>query len=283
MMGQSDLLFNNYQINRLAHNPAAIENNGMINAYLGAHQQWIGFDDAPNMQWAYVSGFINKQNMGLAVNIINQSVGATLTQNLKIDYAYRIYIRGGHSISLGVGAGLYLRKFDYSKLRFEEAEMQMPVSDESKLQPDFDFGAEYIFRGFCVGFASNHITVSNSNSTIFKIPIQNHAYADYEFDVYENLNIVGGLDYFRSGTIDCYGISADMLLKDKFNAGIAYRTQTSFIFRAGAQLTQVLNVQYSYDMGAGSFANYNSGVHEIVISARFGKKPSFYNSPRFID
>ncbi len=37
LMAQSDLLFNNYNINSIVRNPAAIENNGAINAYLGAH------------------------------------------------------------------------------------------------------------------------------------------------------------------------------------------------------------------------------------------------------
>ena len=282
-MTQSDLLFNNYKINRLAHNPASIENNGMINAYLGVHQQWIGFEDAPNMQWAYVSGLFERQNMGVALNILNQSVGATLTQNIKIDYSYRIYLAGGHIISLGIAAGVYYRKFDYSGLRFEETEPQVYSSEDDKLQADFDFGIEYTFKNFSFGFASNHISVPNKNATILKIPIQNHIYANYLYEIANEINIVGGADYFRSGTIDCLGISADLFLKDKFNAGLVYRTSTSFIIRAGVQLTPIINVQYSYDMGSGSFASYNSGVHELVLSMRFGKKSSSYNSPRFVD
>lgn len=280
---QSDLLLNNYRANRIVHNPAAIENNGMVNAYLGIHQQWIGFEDAPNMQWAHISNFFDKRSMGISLNIINQSVGAAATQNIKLNYLYRIYIRGGHNISLGVGAGIYFRKFNYSKLQFEDPETQISLSDESQIKPDFDFGGEYNYRNFCLGFASNHISVSNKKATVLKIPLQNHVYTSYMFEIDSDMSIVGGLEYFNSGSIDCVGASADFFLSNIFNAGVAYRSGTSFIIRAGLQITQPLNIQYSYDMGSGSFAKYNAGVHELVISAKLGKKSTAYNSPRFID
>ncbi len=280
---QSDLLFNNYNINTIAHNPAAIENNGTINAYLSAHQQWIGFDDAPNMQWAYISNFHDKLNMGISLSVINQSVGASITQNVKVGYAYRIYIVGGHIISFGLGAGIYVRRFDFSKLRFDDNETDLPLSDKTELKPDFDFGMEYSFKGFTFGFASNHFTIPTKNATVFKTPMQNHIYAGYNYHLSSDLMLVPRIDFFNSGTIKSYGFSIDFFIKEKFNVGLAYRYQASFIIRAGVAINSLFQIQYSYDIGSGNFATYNSGVHEFILSIRINKGTQSYNSPRFID
>ena len=280
---QSDLLFNNYRINAVARNPAAIENNGSINAYLGIHQQWVGFEDAPNMQWAHVSNFFDKRNMGISLNILSQSVGATLTQNIKLGYSYHIFFRGGHNLSLGLGAGLYSRNFDLSKLRFEENEQNNPVSMENEIHPDFDFGLEYTYQKLTIGLASNHITILNSKATLFKIPMQNNVYANYTVGIIKYVSIIPGINFFNSGTISSLGVSMDFLYNDLFNAGIAYRSGTSLIIRAGVKISSSFQFSYSYDMGSGSFTTYNSGVHEVVITARFKKRSESFNSPRFID
>jgi len=283
VFSQSDLLFSNYNINSIARNPASIENNGTVNAYFGIHQQWIGFEDAPNMQWVHVSNFFNKQKMGVSLNIVNQSVGASLTQNIKAGYAYHIYISGGHKLSLGISAGIYFRQFDFSKLRFDEEEPNISMSSENELKPDFDFGAEYSFRNFTFGFASNHITITPSKATIYKIPLQNHVYASYGINLNNEVTVVPRVDFFNSGSISSFGVSTDFFLRDIFNVGVAYRSATSFIIRAGAKLSPVFQIQYAYDMGAGSFASYNSGIHEVILIARFKKRDFSYNSPRFID
>lgn len=280
---QSDLLFSNYNINTITRNPAAIENNGTVNAYLGIHQQWVGFEDAPNMQWVHASTFFDKLNMGVSLNIVNQSVGASLTQNVKVGYAYHIHIKGGHRLSLGLGAGMYFRRFDFSKLRFDEDETNIPLTSESELKPDFDFGLEYTFKDFTLGLASNHITISGNKATNYKIPLQNHVYASYQINIATGIFVIPRLDFFNSGTITSYGVSTDFFLHEVFNVGVAYRSGTSFIIRAGTKISPVFQLQYAYDMGAGDFTSYNSGVHEVILIARFKKKTLSYNSPRFID
>jgi len=235
------------------------------------------------MQWAYVSNFHDKLNMGVSLGIINQSVGATITQNVKIGYAYHIHIKGGHTVSLGLGAGVYFRRFDFSKLEFEDEETDVSMSPQTELKPDFDFGIEYIYKEFTFGFASNHFTILNKDATIFALPIQNHIYAKYEIKIRDGIVLVPQFDFFNSGTITSYGVSTDFFLHNTFNVGLAYRYGTSFIIRAGAKISSVFHLQYSYDMGSGNFVTYNSGVHEVVLIARFKKRNLSYNSPRFID
>lgn len=283
VFAQSDLLFSNYNINAVAFNPAAIENNNSLNTYFGLRQQWIGWEDAPNMQWLNVSTFFDKSNMGVSLNINNQSVGAELIQNIKLGYSYRLYLAGGHQLSFGIAAGVYFRKLDFSKLRFEEDEENIPISDERQTSADFDFGFEYSFKQLTVGISSNHITTTNKKATIFKIPIQNHLYARYLIEAGSDIRLIPGIAYHRSGSIDLFDISADMFYKDIFSVGLKYRAGTSFIIRTGVRLTNVFEINYAYDLGAGEFRNYNSGSHEIILIGRFSRKARSLNSPRFMD
>jgi len=280
---QSDLLFNNQQINSIARNPAAIDQNGLINAYLGAHQQWIGFEDAPNMQWASVSTYFDRYNMGVSLNVFNQSEGVALTQNIKLGYAYNVRINTQNNLSLGIGAGVYFRRLDYSKLHFAEEETDIPLYDQNVIRPDFDFGLEYNYKNLKLGLAANHITVFNSSATLQKIPIQTQAYINYQLRVGENMLLVPEVNYFMSSRISTVGFSMDFQYRSIFSAGMEYRTGQSFILRAGLHLSDKIELRYAYDMGSGSFATYHSGIHEVVIIGRFSKRSSGLNSPRFLD
>ncbi len=281
--GQSDLLFSNYNINAIAINPAAIENNSSLNAYMGMRQQWIGWEDAPNMQWLHASTFFDNANMGVSLNINNQDVGAELTQNIKLGYSYKLYLNGGHQLNFGLAAGVYFRKLDFSKLRFEEDQQNIPLSDERQAYADFDFGFEYNYNALTVGISSNHITVSNKRATIFKIPVQNHIYAKYVVKAGSGIKLIPGLAYHRNGSLDMFDLSSDMQYKDIFSIGFLYRVSTSFVIRAGVRLSDVFELNYAYDLGAGKFRNYNSGTHEIILIGRFSRKSKSLNSPRFMD
>jgi len=89
--------------------------------------------------------------------------------------------------------------------------------------------------------------------------------------------------YHRGGPVSTFDFYTDIYIKDKISAGLKYRTSTSFIIRAGIKISNTFEIDYAYDMGAGSMLNYNSGSHEILLIARFSKKSSILNTPRFID
>ncbi len=281
--GQSDIIYSNVKMNRVAFNPAAIENNGAINARLDVRQQWIGFPDAPSIQFLNVSDFFQNSNMGVSLTVTNQTAGAERQQLVKAGYTYHIFFNGGHQLNLGAGAGILFRKLDYSKLIYEEDEENIPVTDERKILPDFEFGLEYKYKGLTAGFSSNHITTPDKKATIFKIPVQNHAYASYLFVVSSDFSIEPGMAYHRGGPVNTFDFYTDIYIKDKITAGIKYRTSISFIIRAGIKIGDNFEIDYAYDMGAGSMQNYNSGSHEIILIGRFRKKTTVLNTPRFID
>ncbi len=280
---QSDLVFSNAGMNRYAYNPAAIQNNNAVNLRLDARKQWVGFPNAPAVQFLNVSDFFDRANMGLSLSISNQTAGAEKQQLVKAGYAYSIYFKGGHTLALGAGAGLLFRKLDFSKLHFEEDEEGIPVSDERKLLPDFEFGLEYHYKGLTAGVASNHITTSDKKATVYKVPIQNHVYLSYFFLMSPELSVEPGMAYHRGGPVNTFDFYTDFYIRDKINVGIKYRTSVSFIIRAGIKINNAFEIDYAYDLGAGSLRNYNSGSHEIMLIGRFRKKTTILNTPRFID
>ena len=282
-VAQSDLIYSNLKLNRFAYNPAAIENNGAINARLAVRQQWIGFPDAPSIQFLNVSDFFAKANMGASFSISNQTAGAEKQQLVKAGYTYQVYFKGGHRLCFGVGAGMLFRKMDYSKMHYLVDEEGIPVSDERKILPDFEFGFEYGYKGLRIGLSANHITTPDKKATLFKIPIQNHLYTSYLFVLNEDLSLEPGIAYHRGGPVNIFDFSTDIYIRNKINVGIKYRTSTSFIIRAGIRLGSVFELDYAYDLGAGSFLNYNTGSHEILLIGRFRKKTTILNTPRFID
>ncbi len=280
---QTDLVFSNLKLNRFAYNPAAIESNGAVNARLVARKQWIGFPNAPSIQFLNISDFFANVNMGVSFSISNQTAGAEKQQLIKTGYTYHVFFKGGHQLNFGIGAGVLFRKLDFSKLKFEEDEEGIPNSDDRHVLSDFEFGLEYRYKGLQLGLAANHITTSDKKATIFKIPIQNHVYASYLFVLNPDISFEPGIAYHRGGPLNIFDFYIDFFIKNMINVGIKYRTSTSFIIRTGIKINKTFEIDYAYDLGAGSMQNYNSGSHEILLIGRFRKKTSVLNTPRFID
>ncbi len=283
VFGQTDLLYSTMGMNRFAFNPAAIENNGSINIRLDGRLQWLGFPDAPQVQMLNVSNFFDRKNMGLSATVYNQSAGAEKQQSFRLSYAYALNLNNGHELVFGLSAAVLFRKLDFSKLTFGEDEQGIPLSDERQIHPDFDLGMEYHYRGIVAGIAANHITTPANRATIFKIPVQYHIYGKYLFNLNSEVTLQPGLAYHQSNSVRVVDISVDAFLRNTINVGLAYRTSTSLILRAGIQLNPDFEIHYAYDLGAGSFIRYNTGSHEIMLLWRLRKKASVLNSPRFID
>jgi type IX secretion system PorP/SprF family membrane protein len=281
--GQSDLLFSSLDINRYAFNPAAIENNGSINFRLDGRRQWIGFPDAPQVLLLNVSNFFERKQMGISGTIYSQRTGIEQQQLIRAAYAYALTLGKGHELQFGLSAAVLFRKLDFSKLTFEQQQEGIPLSDERQVRPDFDLGIEYHHGGLIAGFAANHITTMLSKATLFKIPVQLHAYAQYFYPLNPEVALQSGFAWHQSGLVNVFDISMDAFLRNTLKVGLVYRSSTSFILRAGLKLNPDLEIHYAYDLGAGSFIRYNTGSHEIMLIWRLRKKASVLNSPRFID
>ena len=279
---QTDLLFSLHGMNQKVFNPAAMDDNGRINLELMARQQWIGFPDAPAVQYLSADMFMDEQPMGLKLSFLNQTAGKEVTRQLSLAYAYQVRLSNELDLRFGLGAGFYQRQVLFSELIFEEDNEPLIKPDESVFKPDFSFGAELYWQAFTIGVAANHITTPNRKATIFRIPLHNHLYLMHRLMLNEQSSLVTEISWHLQGTIRRMQLGA-VIETGILEAGLAYRHQDALIIRAGIALSETIKLRYSYDLGISKIANYNSGTHEISLQFGFLKKSGKYLSPRFLD
>ena len=279
---QTDLLFSLHGMNQKVFNPAAMDDNGRINLKMMARQQWIGFPDAPAVQFLSADMFMDEQPMGLKLSFLNQTAGKEITQQLSLAYVYQVRLSNEIELRFGLGAGFYQRKILFSELIFEEGNEPLIKPDESVFKPDFSFGAELYWNAFTFGVAANHITTPNRKATIFKIPLHNHLYLTHQLTLNEQSRLLTEISWHQQGSINRMQLGA-VIEAGILEAGLAYRHLDALIIRAGISLSESIKLRYAYDLGISKIANYNSGTHEISLQFGFPKKSGTYLSPRFLD
>ncbi len=279
---QTDLLFSLHGMNQKVFNPAAMDDNGLINLELMARQQWIGFPDAPVVQYLSAAMFMDEQPMGLKLSFLNQTAGKEITRQLSLAYAYQVRLSTDLDLRFGLGAGFYQRQMLFSELIFEEGNEPLIKPDESVFKPDFSFGAELYWKAFTLGMAANHITTPNRKATIFKIPLHNHLYLTHQLTLNEQSRLMSEISWHQQGRINRMQLGA-VIEAGILEAGLGYRHQDALIIRVGIALSETIKLRYAYDLGISKIANYNSGTHEISLQFGFPKKSGTNLSPRFLD
>ncbi|MDA3944485.1 MAG: PorP/SprF family type IX secretion system membrane protein [Bacteroidetes bacterium] len=282
VFAQTDMLFSQHGMNQRVFNPAAIIDNGMLNMELMGRQQWIGFPDAPSVQYVGADLFMEQQPMGLKFGFLNQIAGKEITRQLGVSYAYQVRFSQVLSAQFGLSAGFYQRQVRFSELIFEEGNEPLIKPDESVLKPDFSFGFELYWKAFTLGMAANHVTTPHRKATIFKIPIHNHFYLMHRFILENEIQFFSGISWHQQGSINRFQLDVQFNF-GQWEAGLAYRNQDALILKAGIALSANIRMNYAYDFGISKIANYNSGTHEISLQFNFARRSGTYLSPRFLD
>ena len=83
-----------------------------------------------------------------------------------------------------------------------------------------------------------------------------------------------------------YSIHTNVVFKEMYWGGVAYRYEEAVIFTGGLELKNGIMVGYSYDWNRGDVGRYIGGSHEVTFSYSFGlkagKRQKIYKSVRFL-
>jgi len=282
---QNDILFSHYMFNELTFNPAVAGSSPNLDVSLLARQQWIGFDEAPSSQILNAHSFFRNIG-GLGLTIINDKLGYESSLNFKLYYAHHLQVASSTLLSFGAGIGFLNKTIDGTKLIYEDEDDYESLSHkESRLRPDFNFGAELNTAKLTIGLSSTHIEQGLTTATLFKVPRHYYAYAKYRVEASDKINIVPTFLVKSSTFITQIDFSTIFYYDNKFWLGGAYRFNEAYIGILGFNITKDLKFSYSYDFSAGPIKNYNNGSHEVMISygIGLGNQPMMSKSPRYFN
>ncbi len=280
---QYDYQFSHQKFNRLLFNPAATGQSNFINASLLHRSQWVGFDNAPRTQDFTIHKFLNRLNFGLGLSLTNDRLGEEMSQNLKLSYAYHIWLSDNMILSFGLAGGALIKTLDQSSLVFSDMnEPAASFSKETHTKPDFDFGIELTTPHLILGASATHLFTGLNKADLYTVPRHYHAYIYNTFDITNTLQIKPSVSYSTFNRINMIEVNAMAIYNQLVWLGALHRIDDVVAVYAGVEFMNRFRIGYAYDIGTGVHSNHNRGTHEVMLAARLGRDFRLH-SPRFFD
>lgn len=278
---QQDLLLSQEIFSRVNKNPAATGNSNDVDIFLHGRIQWLGVDNGPRTAVLNVTDYEEKihSGFGLSLSFDRFGIGHTST-NAKVIYSFQIDLSERFVLSLGLGSGVNIGGFDYSKNTlsnsYEYGNETYPWDKVVQLSPDFDFGFELANPRWTLGVSMTHLL--NGETTTFKPGRHLYAYWTGLFPVGDNFDIAPLLSSMFHSQTQLFEVGSHVFFKRFIWGGAAFRPDFK-----GKMNTSVLALTlgfekskfrfgYSYDLGLGSDNLLPSNTHEVILSYGIAKK-----------
>jgi type IX secretion system PorP/SprF family membrane protein len=301
---QQDAQFSQYMFNGIYINPAYAGYREQLNLHSFYRNQWTGIDGAPKTFSFAVDAIANNGNVGLALNVLSDKLGAQRTNMAFANYAYRLKLNadGSSRLAFGVGAGVLQSGIDGALLSPNDPELTQPSGFYSTIAPEARAGVYFANDKFYAGFsAGNLVSPFLDDSRYTNIPRPRPHYyltagllLPLSTDVYLKPSFLVKEDRGGPTSLD---LNTFLIFNDRLWIGGSYRTSFKLFDKsylqnnlnprsAGLAAIQLfplsnLRIGYTYDFSLGALETYSGGTHEISIGFFFNRKNIRMETPRF--
>lgn len=300
---QQDAQYSQYMFNGIYINPAYAGYKEVLNVHSFYRSQWTGITGAPRSMSLAVDAIANSGNVGLALQVASDKLGAQTNLSIYGNYSYRIRMNddGSSRLALGLGVGMVQLGIDGSMLNPNNPEPNQPVGVQSTIVPDARAGVYFANDKYYAGFSVDNLiaTYINIDRYAFIPQPKPHYYltAGALFPLSEDFQIKPSflLKDDRGGPTSL-DVNAFLLIKEYLWVGGSYRTgvklyDKSYLQRdltprnsavAAIQIfpSDKIRIGYGYDFSIGPLQGYSSGTHEISIAYSFIRSNIRMATPR---
>lgn len=300
---QQDAQYSQYMFNGIYINPAYAGYKEALNLHAFYRNQWTGIAGAPKSFSLAVDAIANDGNVGLALQVSSDKLGAQDNLSAYASYAYRIRMNadGSSRLAIGLSAGILQSGINGANLNPNDPETDMPAGLH-RLTPDARAGIFFANDKYFAGFSVDNLVVQAFKNTgrftwLPQTKLHYYLTAGMLLPVNEDIQLKPSflLKDDRGGPTSL-DLNAFLLFKDIVWVGGSYRTgvkmydksylQKNLTYRnsavAAVEVFPVpnLRVGYAYDFSVGPLQSYSGGTHEISVGFTFNKQNIRMATPR---
>jgi type IX secretion system PorP/SprF family membrane protein len=301
---QQDAQFSQYMFNGIYVNPAYAGYREQLNLHAFYRNQWTGITGAPQTMSVAVDAIANSGNVGLALQVSSDRIGAQRNQAAYASYAYRIRTNedGSARLAFGIGVGAVQLGINGALLNPNDPEINQPIGMQSTIVPDARAGVYYSDNRFYVGLSMDNLVSQYIDIAEYSfIPKPKPHYyltAGLLLPLSQDIQLKPSflLKDDRGGPTSL-DLNAFLILGNRLWIGGSYRTGVKLYDKdylqkdlsnvnsavAAVQLfaTTNLRIGYAYDFSIGPLQGYSGGTHEISIGYFFTIRDTRMRSPRY--
>ncbi len=256
--------YNLYIQNPYLYNTAHSVGSYGMSAFLNTHLQWVGFEDAPQVNSLGVRANIF-ENSGIGLNVVQNTSGAVKNLMVRVNYGFRAKFDNDHYLRLGTGAGI---SNDNLSRTNNFTDLTDPVIHNE------------IFNGTSFSATAGLSYVNKNFEAQFIMPQLfwrkelNHysiGVFSYNFELNSEWAIkpsfmVRGLN---TSPIQ-YDGNVAATWQNTIWAQAGYRSNSSFIISLGINISS-FDLAYAYQMNNADLSHVSNGTHEIQLVYNIGK------------
>jgi type IX secretion system PorP/SprF family membrane protein len=304
--------YTQYILNQYIINPALTGIENYVDVKVSHRAQWVGLLDAPVTSYISIHGPIGKSDdkvtatsfkksginprgksywdeyvtsrphHGIGMQIINDRTGPLNHFSMYGTYAYHVGISTKTNLSAGIGAGMTNVSLNADKLEFDTP--VDPAVYGSGVINNFKFDANagiYLYSAnYFVGISAMQLVPSKiaySNNAVKKLDgtFEPHffATAGYRFSLGDDFNITPSvmIKYINPLPTQFEG-NVKLQYQDLMWVGGSYRQADGIAGMVGLNISNTMNIGYSYDYTSSKLNNYTRGTHEFVVGFLLGNK-----------
>jgi type IX secretion system PorP/SprF family membrane protein len=304
LYAQQDAQQSQYMFNGIYINPAYAGYQENLNLHAYYRAQWTGIQGSPRSMSAAVDAIANNGNVGLALQISSDKLGAQSYLSAYASYAYRLRMNedGSSRLAFGLGLGVVQQGLDGSMLDPNDPEPDQPIGTLNSILPDGRLGVFFSNNKFYAGLSADNLITQFIDVKKDGLQAQPEAHiyltSGVLIPVSEDVMLKPSflLKDDRAGPTSL-DINAFLLLGQKLWLGGSYRTGIKLYDKsylqsdltnlnsmvAAAQVFPMdnLRIGYAYDFSIGPLKGYSSGTHEISIGFYFKTKKNRMVTPRY--
>lgn len=288
---QQDAQYTQYMYNTIVVNPAYAGSRQALSVFALHRTQWVGLEGAPVTNSISINTPFNESKVGLGLSFVNDQIGPSVENNISVDFSYTIPVNYRYKMSFGLKGSANLLDVDFTKLDYFPGNSVFENNIDNKFSPNIGVGFYLHSDNSYIGISAPNLietqhfdreAMSSSNSRIATEKINYYLIAGYVFDLNPNLKLKPSLitKYVQGAPLQV-DVSANLLIDEKFTAGLAYRWSAAMSAMVGFQATPSWFIGYSYDFDTTELAQYNSGSHEIFLRFELFNAYDKIISPRF--
>ena len=281
---QYDAMFTQYANNEMFINPAFTGTKEALSITALHRQQWVGFDGRPITTTLSIHSPIWENKMGLGLSVLNEEIGVATRNIIYLNYSYRIKTGKKSYLGFGLSGGIHIQRVDFTKV---ETDITNDPNYKETLHantPNFGFGINYYTDKFFAGISIPRLLDDNYSMK-----------ASFKAKSFHYYIVVGGIisvvnDFKLKPSLMVqavanapikFDLTLNSLIKEKLWLGVSYRNSNDISAIVGLQISPRFLVSYSYDFCTSKLKTFNSGSHELVLSALFGYKGRKIVSTRY--
>lgn len=298
--------YTQYILNNYIVNPAISGIENYVDLKLSARNQWVGLDGAPRTFYLTVHGPLGKTdhrsnatsfNMkgenprgreywtqyqaaaphhGIGLTMVNYSTGYINRTTAFATYAYHLGLSATTSLAAGFGAGFSSFNVDRTKILLATAfdpAIGVAVGQLTQMKPEVNAGLWLYGTSFFAGLSAQQIMPVNTplvNDAAYRSTQVPHVFATagYRFLLTDDIS---GIPSVMTRYVASLPLSIDVNFKaqylDLLWVGAGYRKGEGFSGLFGLNISQRLNISYSYDVNKSPYllSTVQRGTHEMVI------------------